>query len=293
MDVNENAGRVVLWIGNECAAWTPEQFGEAAAWARSLGIDTISPKRANGTAKWYRNADILKAERAAVLAQGCGYLPFTYLYAEGYQEMGPVQEMLGVNGSAMIDAEVEYNGNPQVAHDEGFSIGMPDSLLYLTSWANPHAQNWDAVLRAWLPYIACYVPQQYNDHLASDEPQVIADSGGKTIQVGTDLSQEFGANHQLAIAKQALADGHQTLWLWEYQVARQQPDLVRQLVAVMHSQPVEKRIYIVKSGDYLWGIIHELGLNISAAQLAAENANLWAPGPVNPNHIEPGWEIRY
>lgn len=300
-----NAGRVVLWIGNEAKGWSLAQFAHAAAFARTLGVDTLSPKLSNGSEKWYGTAANLRAIRQTVLNEGCGLLPFGYGYGTVQADAPPLIEMLTVNGSCMADLEAEINGD--VAYADQLAQWLrhdPQYLFYLTSWANPDGQNWDQVLKILEPVIDAYVPQQYNDYLASREFE-IERLGETCIQVGIDLTQEFGANHQPAIVAQAAADSNKTIWLWEYQVALAQPELVRQLVAIMHGAPTPPpplpRTYLVRPGDSLSGIAAHLGLgnwyqdlykpNMATIEAAARAHGL--PDSNNGNEIFAGTVLRY
>lgn len=278
VDPNRIAGHTVLFIGVECRAWSPAQFAEAARNARALGIDTIAPKRADGGIRWYGDAARLRQERAATLAEGCGYLPFQYAYGPRFgdhqivDETTILKEMIIANdGAACVDMEVEWNG--QVAAAERFAALMRplSGALYISTWADPYQQNWAGVVRALAPIASAWGPQQYNNFLAAQESQLIA-LNERCIQPAVDLTGEFGANDPVAIAKKALAHGQHSLWLWEYEPAMRNPTLVRSLVSVMRGAPVPPvnppnppgppttRQYSIESGDTLSGIATKLNL---------------------------------
>lgn len=228
-------GKVVLFIGTECKDWTPEQFAEAARWARQHKVDTICPKRADGSIKWYGTADQLAAERHAVLDEGCGYLPFIYNYGPRFgdhqvrDECAVMQEIMHVcNGDVCADLETEWDGQYH-AGDLFASIMRPvPGLLYLTTWADPVQHNFP--VRQIAQCVNAWIPQDYDNWLVACENQQI--TTGMSIRFGAlDLSQEFGANNVVANAQAMRARGHLSLWLWEYEMARNNPKLFDQVVA--------------------------------------------------------------
>lgn len=237
-------GRVVLFISGECQNWSPADFGQAARFARSLGIDTIAPKRANGSIRWYQNVTRFKQERAAVLAAGCGYLPWAYCYGPAIVSQYPTQiedecavlaEMMAANnGSVGADLETEWDG--QVAAAQKFCrLMLPvPGFLYLTTWANPLAHNWSGVVRALAPCVNAWVPQEYDNYLVGQEGQ-FGSSGQTCIQPALDLTSEVGSNDAVANARTAKARGHSTVWLWYYGFAQSQQQVVRNIVSVMKS----------------------------------------------------------
>lgn len=69
------------------------------------------------------------------------------------------------------------------------------------------------------------MPQQYTNYLASCWQQ-FAQSGARCLQPTVDLSQEFGPNDPIAIAKVAYNQGHTALSVWHYGSAVENPDLL-------------------------------------------------------------------
>lgn len=318
MDLVQKAGAVVLFIGVECKDWTPEQFGEAARFARSIGCDTIAPKRADGSIKWYGDPGRLAEERAAALAEGCGYLPFLYAYGPRFgaqqieDEAAVLAEMAQHNDSIVcVDMEAEYNGQVQAAATFADAIrrnGIEGQVICST-WADPIQQSWVGVLQALAPVIAAFGPQQYDNWLAAQEGQFVS---GLTLMPELDLSQEFGANDPLAIARQAKSRAHNSVWLWEIGFARSNPDLVRSIAAVMHgteppppppppSNGAGWKTYVIQSGDTLSGIAAKLGLgnwyhdlfqpNMETLNAAARRAG--HPDCAGGNLIFPGTTLEY
>lgn len=276
----EVAGKVVLFIGTECRTWSIGDFARAARNARTLGVDTIAPKRLDGSIPWYGSAARLREERTAVLAEGCGYLPFAYCYGPRFgaaqiaDECRLLAEMMAENdGAVCADMEVEWNG--RVAEAERFAALMRPvaGMLYVTSWADPRQQDWLGVTRALAPCVNAWVPQQYNNWLAAQEQQLVA-LGETCIQPAFDLTGEFGANDPFALAQQARARGHTTLWLWEYQPALRNSNLTRNIAAAMGNplasaapvklptplRPARRRVYAVREGDTLAAIATRLNL---------------------------------
>ncbi len=290
----EVAGKVVLFIGTQCRTWGLEDFAKAARNARAMGVDTISPKRLDGGIRWYGDVGRLREERAAVLAEGCGYLPFAYCYGPRFgdaqiaDECALLAEMMAANdGSVCADMEAEWNGH--VADAERFAALMRPvaGLLYLTTWADPYQQDWAGVTRALAPCVDAWVPQQYDNWLAAQEAQLVA-LGETCIQPALDLTGEFGANDPFALAQQARARGHTTLWLWEYLPALRNPNMLRGIAAAMGNplasgapvtlptpqRPPRERVYVVRSGDTLIAIAARLNLPNWYADLYLPNRAL-------------------
>ncbi|HEX9036803.1 MAG TPA: LysM peptidoglycan-binding domain-containing protein [Ktedonobacterales bacterium] len=307
------AGKVVLFIGVECARWSVMDFARAAKAARAMGVDTIAPKRLDGFIPWYATAAHLREERAAVLAEGCGYLPFAYCYGPRFGPQQIVEEckllaqMMEANdGSVCADMETEWNGRAADAIHFATLMRPVPGFLYVTSWADPYQQNWSGVTRALAPCVNAWVPQQYNNWLAARESQLIT-LGASCIQPALDLTTEFGANDPLAIARQARANGHTTIWLWEYQPALARQDYARQIAAVMGgSNPVPNptpnpRTYTVQPGDTLEAIANKLGLpnwrtaiyNLNRDAIEATARAHGQPNSHNGDLIYPGEVLRY
>lgn len=229
-------GKVVLFIGNECEHWTPEEFANAAKEARAWGVDTIAPKRMNGGQRWYDSPAHLAAERAAVLAEGCGYLPFGYCYGPAFndqqirEECAILAEIMRVNdGIVCADMEAEWNGYVSAAQlFESLMRPVPGQLV-ISTWADPLQQNWAAVVRALAPCVDAWGPQQYNNWLAAQESTLVG-LGETCLQPEIDLSQEFGPNNPVQIAEEARARGHTSIYLWELGFARGDPALVEEIV---------------------------------------------------------------
>src|SRR5579884_847185 len=234
--------RSVLFIGNECLSWTPAQFASAAREAHALGFDAISPKRANGTQKWYRDAATLKAEHQAVLAEHCDYLPFSYCYGPHFgiaqinAECDILREMLSVFGAACADMEVEWNGATEGAIQLAGRMHGHSGTLSVTTWADPVQQNWQGVIHNLQSVVDVWVPQQYTVWLASVEGQY-GNLEGK-IQPALEINKEFQGNDPTAVLHTAQERHHTTLWMWEYKQATANPTFTKSLNAMWHAGDV-------------------------------------------------------
>lgn len=219
-DPNKVAGAVVLFVDQteSYAAKIPD-LEAWAEFARAHRIDTLAVKRGEGTQKWYGTALELAQEREAVLAKGCGYLPYFYLdgpkfgTAQVHGECAVLAEAMKANdGSVCVDMEVEWNGQEAAgALFEELMRPVP-GLLYVTTWADPMTMNFP--VRQIAACVNAWVPQDYNNYLASLEHLQQVPDGMTMIQPALDLSKEFGANNQVQIAEQMRARGHKTIWLW-------------------------------------------------------------------------------
>src|SRR5256885_15747670 len=116
-DLAVKTGSKVLFIGTEAYGWQVADYVKAAQNARHFGFDTISPKVADGQLKWYKTPANLTAIRNAVLAQGCGFLPFHYIYGPRFgddqirAEAAVAKEIASLcDGLVCLDMEVEWNG---------------------------------------------------------------------------------------------------------------------------------------------------------------------------------------
>lgn len=241
--VARQCGRVVLWVGVETRAWSLEEWRACGQFARSLGVDSICAKVADGGIKWYGGAAQLHDIRNTVLTTGCGFIPFSYLYGprfpmpqQAHDECAILAEMMSVCPIVQADMEAEFNNQTAAAQLYEQLLRPVAGLLSVSTWADPAQQAWEGVAHDLAPCVNQWVIQQYTDWLAGQEgeydPAVFT-----CIAPGVDLRPEFGADHALNIVEAAIAHGHQTVYLWEYQSAQQNPGLVREIVAAMAKVP--------------------------------------------------------
>lgn len=237
--VAAQCGKTVLWVGNETHAWTQDDWRAAGHFARSVGVDSICAKVADGGIRWYGSAaQLLHNIRDVVLTTGAGFIPFAYCYgpkfgtAQIHAECAILAEMMSVCPIVQADMEAEWNGHTDAAALFESLMRPVAGLLSISTWADPAEQQWEGVAHILAPCVNQWVIQQYTDWLAGQEGQY--DPAVFTcIAPGVDLRSEFGPDHPLAIARAAKAHGHQTVYIWEYESAKANPALVREIVAAM------------------------------------------------------------
>lgn len=240
--VAEQCGRTVLWVGNETREWHTADWQACASFARSLGVDSICAKVADGNQRWYGSAEQLRQIRDSVLTRGAGFIPFLYCYGPKFGteqihiECATLADMLSVCPIVQADMEVEYNNQPAAAQLFCSLMRPVPGLLSISTWADPVEQQWVTVGAALAPATNQWVIQQYTTWLAGRESEY-APSVYTCIAPGVDLRPEFGADNVPAIVQAAIAHGHQTIYIWEYESAKTNPALVRQLVAEMAAVP--------------------------------------------------------
>lgn len=237
--VAQQCGKTVLWVGVETHGWQQNDWRECGQFARSLGVDSICAKVADGGIRWYGSAEQLKGIRELVLTTGAGFIPFSYLYGpkfampqQAHDECAILAEMLSVCPIVQADMEAEFNNQTGAAQLYESLLRPVPGLLSVSTWADPAQQQWEGVAHDLAPAVNQWVIQQYTNWLAAQEgeydPSVFT-----CIAPGVDLRPEFGSDNALAIVEAAKAHGHQTVYLWEYESARANPALVREIVAAM------------------------------------------------------------
>ena len=297
-------GRVVMWFGVDTRGWSQAQHAEAARNCHAWGVDSACVKVADGTVRWLDDAGV-RALQETYHAAGVGFIPFTYCYGNGKSSVaGEAQIVRELWAAGMpvvqVDMEAEYNGHPDWAAEFASAVKDAPGKLSLSTWADPHEQNWDAVLRTLAPVCNAQTPQEYTNYLAGTAQREFDPSIYTCVQPGIDLSQEFGANDQASIARAGLLHGAETFYLWYYDFAARNPDLVEQLVSIIKNgqggqasnpaphppistpvppspspapapAPTGMRAYTVESGDTLSSIAVRLGLHNWYQQLYQPN----------------------
>lgn len=232
IDMQKLFGKAILFVFPD-VGWSVQKFVETATWARGLGFDTISPKIGEGTQAWY-TVDAVKQQRAAVLAAGVGYAPFWYSVGPKFgivtAECKMMQQYGTANGGVLIsDMEVEWNGQVQAAKLFNELMRPWPGVLGVTTWADPAYQNWDSVIAEIAPCTNLWIPQRYDNWLAS---QVLPPEAS-IVQPAVDLSQEFGPNNVTSQVLRIAAAGG-SAWLWDNAFAADNPGLARQLTSILH-----------------------------------------------------------
>jgi|GEM_PF-1554929 len=230
-------GKHLLFLGVETRTWSHQQFINVAQFARAHDVDSLLVKFAEGTIVWYDGIDGFRSIRDAIKEQGVGVIPYMYSYGDTFGgldgELNLLTEYMQDNGVVCADMEVEWNGHVDWASRMNARLQPVPGVFLVSTWGDPFLQNWGGVIRALNPCVNAYMPQQYTNFLASCWQQ-FAQSGAECLQPTVDLSQEFGLNDPVAIAKAAYNQGHTALSVWYYGFAVENPGL---LDAVFHAFP--------------------------------------------------------
>lgn len=223
-------GQYLLFMGANTINWNVSQFQQAAAATRALGFDTLLIKVADGGNVWYGGMGGWQAIKNAVHAEGVGAIPWMYCYGNKF---GALQTELDLLASYMQDAgivcadmEIEYNGQVGWAHTMCQFMQPRPGVFLVSTWADPSLQNWLGVIEALAPCVDAFMPQQYNSYLGTFW-QEFGTHGASCLQPTFDLSQEAGANNQVALAQAAYAQGHYAMSLWYYDLAIANPTLTK------------------------------------------------------------------
>lgn len=245
--LSERTGHCIMFVGNEAEHWGIADLINAASHAKSLGCDAVCVKRADGTLKWYGTPAHLKAEYDAIEALGMHYLPMSYSYrvVSGAVQVQPecdvALEMQGVcGGIVVVNMEREWNGQKDAAL--AFAQRMhahkaANSLLIISTWADPQEQDWVEVTKALLPCVDIWWPEQYTNWLAGQEKQ-LTDLGEMCIQPTIDLSYPATIDDYAALARLAKSRGHTTMSIWEYGDIADKEASIMGIAALMHAQTI-------------------------------------------------------
>lgn len=246
-DLVKKVGAKVLFIGIESYSWQLTDYVKAAQNARTMGFDTIAPKIADGTIRWYKSKTDLIAIRNAVLAQGCGFLPFTYLYGPRFNddqiraEAALAKEIASVcDGLCCLDMEVEWNGKVDAAKLLAKELSGTAYDFILTTWADPVQQNWMDVLKELDSVVSAWGPQQYTVWLVTQEDQ-FKTAGINTSKIfpALDVADTYIGVDPLLCMTTAIARGHKSIWVWEYQACLANPNLIKAMLFLMpRSEPI-------------------------------------------------------
>lgn len=238
-------GHEVLFLGVETYSWSDAQFTSAAEFAKSHGFTGLALKVADGGDLWYGGYAGI-AQKVALLEKVLPVLPYTYAYAAYVPaETAILAQLLKSYGGAIVDMEVEFNG--QVAAAQTFEQAMRPvpGVLYCTTWADPVQQNWTSIINILAPCVNAWIPQEYDDFLEQSANTQYAKN--LIVYPAIDLTQEDGPNDPVQIAKDAQSRGDAGLFVWEYQTAMQNTALINQIISAFGG---EMKTYGPNSSDF-------------------------------------------
>lgn len=222
-------GEHLLFLGTSTANWSIQQFQDAARFARAHNVDHLLLKTADGSNWWYGGIAGYRQRRDAIKTQGIGVIPYTYSYGNKYEaldaEINILLALLAEPENVVIaDMETEWNG--QTAWGSHLASRIQGKGTFLVStWADPNLQNWQGLIQALNPCVSAYMPQQYNNYLASCWPQFAA-AGAACLQPTVNMTQDFGPNDPVSIARAAHNQGHTAISVWYYETAVANPSLL-------------------------------------------------------------------
>lgn len=246
-DTAKVTGQHLLFLGTSSATWSLAQFRQAAQFAKAHGIDSLLIKAADGAYTWYGGMNGYRQRRDVVKSEGVGVIPYTYSYGNKYgvlsTEINILKSFMQEDGIVCADMEAEWNGQTVWAKQLCSQLlGYPGVFL-VSTWSDPSLQNWQGVIQALNPCVSAYMPQQYNSYLATFWGEFGA-NGAKCIQPTLDMTQDFGKNDPVSIAKAAHDQGHTAISIWHYETAVANPALLDQILAAFPKQESEQPMSI-------------------------------------------------
>lgn len=231
-DVAKVTGQRLLFLGVDTAGWALSQFQQAAQFAKAHGIDSLLLKTADGANWWYGGLNGYKQIKAVIQTAGIGVIPYTYSYGNKFNaldsEIDILIALMQDSGVVCADMETEWNGQTAWASRMTSRISSLQGVFLVSTWADPNLQNWHGVLQALAPCVDAYMPQQYNNFLASCYQQF----GSACLQPTLEMTQDVGANDQVKIAQAAYSQGCTAISIWHYGTAVANPTLLDQILAV-------------------------------------------------------------
>jgi hypothetical protein len=232
-DTAKITGQHLLFLGVNTMGWSFAQFAQAAQFAKAHDVSSLLLKVADGAYHWYGGMDGYRVRRDIMKGIGVGVIPYIYSYGNKYNvldaEIDILTSFMQEDGIVCMDAEQEWNG--QVAWAQHLCGRMQGLGTFLVStWADPSLQNWQGVLQALNPCVSAYMPQQYSDYLGTFWPE-FANAGAACLQPTLDMTQDFGLNDPVALAKAAYDQGHTAISIWHYDTAIANPELLGQILA--------------------------------------------------------------
>lgn len=230
-DVAKVTGQRLLFLGVDTANWALSQFQQAAQFARAHGIDSLILKTADGANWWYGGINGYRQIKDVLQTAGVGVIPYTYSYGNKFNaldaEIDILIALMQDSGVVCADMETEWNGQAGWASHLASRMSPLQGVFLVSTWADPNLQNWQGVLQALSPCVDAYMPQQYNNFLASCWQQF----GSVCLQPTLEMTQDAGANDPVAIAKAAYQRGHTAISIWHYGTAVSNPTLLDQILS--------------------------------------------------------------
>lgn len=229
-DLAKKTGQHQLFLGIPTYSWSLAQFQKAAQFARSHGVDCLLVKVADGGNIWYGGMSGWHNIRNTILAEGVGAIPYIYSYGNKFGALDAEIDILIAHlqdiGIICMNAEAEWNGQVSWAQHLCSRMQPVPGTFLVSTWANPSVQNWLGVIQALAPCTTVFMPQQYNNHLATFYWQEFAQNGAAYIQPTLNLTEDFGANDPVQNAIAAHDQGHTAISVWYYEAATANPGLL-------------------------------------------------------------------
>lgn len=230
-----------LFVGVETQNWSIQQFVDAANFAKTQGIGLLFIKvydganggTSGGPDAWYGAIGGFDAVLAAIKSVGVDAIPYGFWYGDSNGSLLDDEISLGLSylnryGRFCADLETTWNGRTDWAVRVNAAFASNTNLFYVSLLADPQPeQNQGGVLQAMAPSVNVWMPQVYDDHLASLWLQEFTALGLTCLQPTIDLSTEFGSNNVLAILNGMGA----SVSIWEYQYALTNPTLTSEVLA--------------------------------------------------------------
>lgn len=230
------SGRTFLFLGIETKNWTLAQFGAAALFARDYHIDSLLVKCGDGTDEWYSNwPDI----RESIHKVGVGAIPYFYMYGESLgghpafeTEVKLLLEYMGSDGIVCADIEAQFQNNPAWGIYITSMMKPKPGTFLVTTFADPNeiSTSYGSLIHNLSPCVDAFLPQEYDTYLSLKWPDFGVDGASCLFPV-IDMTNEFGANDALGIAKNAHMEGHAAIGIWEYATALNNKPLVQQIIS--------------------------------------------------------------
>jgi hypothetical protein len=256
-ELTQITGQHLLFLGISTYSWSLDQFRQAAQFAKQHDVDCLLVKVADGGNIWF-SIDGWHSIKNAINAEGVGAIPYAYCYGNKFgainTEIEIMRSYLNDGGIFCADMEEEYNGRVDWANLVCSKLQGTQGCFMVSTWADPSLQNWQGVIAALAPCTTVFMPQQYNNYLATFWGEFGA-NGATWLQPTVDLTQEFGANDPVAISGAAAGQGHTAISVWSYDTAVANPGLLDAVYAAFPktsggTQPVNNTTYGPGSPDF-------------------------------------------